>query len=269
MGKKAKKGAAMTQEKIEGKNDPGQFGELSDGEVVTAMLRGEITITPLLSVKQIGMTVDLRLGTLFGVRNLDRLSHFDPVTFRRYQSKGSHQLLKYYEISRRVDPVDPFILHPGKFVLGCTLEYVVLRADISGVLEGRSGWAREGLNVHSTASFIHPGHSGSIVFELSNMGSHPLPLYPGSRVAQIRFTRQQYRNISPYGSHRGDKYGSTIHSDGQMRQSPDHSVEFAPAADSRLTMFGRPWQDWEFERIAAEKRRREEEEQEVDAKRKG
>ena len=230
-----------------------EFGELSDSEVVAALLNREIIITPLLSVRQVGMTVDLRLGTLFGVRNLDKLTHFDPVAFRANQREGLHRLLKYYDISKRIDPTEPFILHPGRFVLGCTLEYVILRPNISGVLEGRSGWAREGLNVHSTASFIHPGHSGSIVFELSNVGSHPLPLYPGTRVAQIRFTRHRYANATPYGSGREDKYGSTI------RLGEAAVDQFEPAAggsDSRLTMFGRPWQDWEFAKIAEERRRR-------------
>src|SRR5690348_6552074 len=94
-----------------------EVGELSDSEVVAALLNREIVITPLLSVRQIGMTVDLRLGTLFGVRNLDKLTHFDPVTFRESQSEGSHKLLKYYDISKRIDPTEPFILHPGRFVL--------------------------------------------------------------------------------------------------------------------------------------------------------
>jgi dCTP deaminase len=233
-----------------------QFGELSDSEVVTALLNREITITPLLSVKQIGMTVDLRLGTLFGVRNLAKLTHFDPVWFRQNQSGGSHKLLKYYDISKRVDPTEPFILHPGRFVLGCTLEYVILKSNISGVLEGRSGWAREGLNVHSTASFIHPGHSGSIVFELSNVGSHPLPLYPGTRVAQIRFTRLRYANVAPYGSRVEDKYGNSMRLRETSGTAVEDQAELMTATDSRLTMFGRPWQDWEFARIADEKRGR-------------
>jgi dCTP deaminase len=232
-----------------------EVGELSDSEVVAALLNREIVITPLLSVRQFGMTVDLRLGTLFGVRNLDKLTHFDPVTFRESQSEGSHKLLRYYDISKRIDPTEPFILHPGRFVLGCTLEYVILRPNISGVLEGRSGWAREGLNVHSTASFIHPGHSGSIVFELSNVGSHPLPLYPGTRVAQIRFTRHRYANAAPYGSRSEDKYGSAVRRHDAPASAARQSKS-TTGADSRLTMFGRPWQDWEFERIADEKDRR-------------
>jgi dCTP deaminase len=201
------------------------------------------------------MTVDLRLGSVFGVRTMDKLTHFDPVTFRQSQQAGSRSLLKYYEVIKRVDPVEPFILHPGRFVLGCTLEYVVLPSNISGVLEGRSGWAREGLNVHSTASFIHPGHSGSIVFELSNVGSHPLPLYPGTRLAQIRFTRLRYPNFQPYGSRAEDKYGSTIEFQRVGAPTKGRPATLT-ATDTRLAMFGRPWQDWEFEKIAGEKQRR-------------
>jgi dCTP deaminase len=226
------------------------IGQLSDAEVVAALLAEEIIITPLLSVKQIGMTVDLRLGTVFGVRKLDRLGQFDPVFFRNLQSTEPQGLSKYYDIIKRVDPTEPFILHAGKFVLGTTLEYLVLRSHISGVLEGRSGWAREGLNVHSTASFIHPGHKGSIVFELSNVGSHPLPLYPGTRVAQIRFTRLRHENKVPYGSRPEDKYGSGV----QLSEAIGTRGR-SSATDTGLAMFGRPWQDWEFEKIFEERRR--------------
>jgi dCTP deaminase len=218
--------------------------------VVAAILSDEIVVTPLISVKQIGMTVDLRLGTVFGVRKLDRLTHFDPVDFREEQAKGFFRLLKYYEIIKRVDPTVPFILHPGRFALGSTLEYVILPDDISGILEGRSGWAREGLNVHSTASFIHPGHTGSIVFELNNVGSHPLPLYPGTRVAQMRFVRHRFKNTYAYGHGDDDKYGIRVHAHGVETAG---RIPISLSSDSQLTMFGRPWQDWEFGRIAEAK----------------
>ena len=120
-----------------------------------------------------------------------------------------------------LDPRIPFILHPGQFALGSTLEYIELPANIGAQLEGRSSWAREGLNVHSTAGLIHPGHRGVIVFELQNVGTHPLPLYAGTRVAQLLFYRLPNASRKPY-SKENRYFGMTE------------------------TQFGAPWKDWEF-----------------------
>jgi len=208
--------------------DP-NFGRiLSDAEVVYYLLKGEkIVVTPLLDSAQVKSTIDLRLGTDFVVKKMDRFTHLDPITLHRVQKKDPEAVLQIYDVIKRPDPRSSFILHPKHFALGCTLEYVYLSPEIGGILEGRSSWAREGLNVHSTAGFIHPGHRGIIVFELSNSGSHPIPLHPGMRVAQLLLYELANSTELPYGPDVAAKYTKYV-----------------------ATNFGRPWEDWEFACLA-------------------
>ena len=82
---------------------------------------------------------------------------------------------------------DPFILHPGEFVLGATLERVALPDDLVARLEGKSSLGRLGLLIHSTAGFVDPGFDGQLTLELSNVANLPITLYPGMRIGQISF----------------------------------------------------------------------------------
>ncbi len=177
---------------------------LTDAEVVFELLRTNIRVTPLLRASQLGPTVDLRLGTEFIVKKMDRLEFFNILQFNRQSKEGGLEITRYYERVRILDFRTPFVLHPGQFALGSTLEYVKLPPNIGAQLEGRSSWAREGLNVHSTAGLIHPGHRGVIVFELQNMGTHPLPLFAGTRVAQLLFYRLPLVSQRPYS--KGSRY---------------------------------------------------------------
>lgn len=205
------------------------FGE---AEIVTAMLNKEIVVTPLISTSQINSTIDLRLGTEFIVKRMDGLTHFDPVEFRTMWEEDPEQITRYYERIKRVlkpdakrpdVPIRPFILHPGQFALGCTLEYVRLAPSIGAFLEGVSSWAREALNVHSTAGIIHPGHDGIITFELHNLGTNPITLYAGTKVAQLLLYRASI----------GEPYMNR----GKYRRNVSTSI-------------GRPWEDWEYKAIA-------------------
>lgn len=158
---------------------------LSDWEIIQAILANKITITPLMNAnKQIGSSsIDVRLGTEFKLIRIVKQTHFD-LSVGVDKMKN---LIKEYIEMIHVIPMEPFVLHPGEFALGSTLEYIKLSNDITGRLEGRSTWGRVGLQVHSTAGFIDPGFEGTLTFELHNMGKLPLPLYPGVRVAQISF----------------------------------------------------------------------------------
>jgi|ERR1700674_501727 len=206
---------------------------LTDSEVVYALLTNAIVVTPLLSKSQVGATLDLRLGTEFVVKKMDRLTHIDPIWFNQLERSDPEVMVRFYETVKLVDPTTAFVLHPGQFALGCTLEYIDLPPQIGGMLEGRSSWAREGLNVHSTAGLIHPGHKGVIVFELLNAGSHPIPLYPGIRVAQLLLYELDSVTRQPYGLRDDSKYSRYV-----------------------ATNFGRPWADWEFECLGQKSRRR-------------
>ncbi len=102
---------------------------------------------------------------------------------------------------------DPFILHPGEFVLGSTLEVVGLADDIVARLEGKSSLGRLGLLIHSTAGFIDPGFKGQVTLELSNVANLPIKIYPGMKIGQISFYQMTTPADTPYGSPElGSKY---------------------------------------------------------------
>ena len=95
---------------------------------------------------------------------------------------------------------DPFILHPGEFVLGSTLERVAVPNDLVARLEGKSSLGRLGLLIHSTAGFVDAGFDGQLTLELSNVASLPITLYPGMKIGQISFQQMTTEADNPYGS---------------------------------------------------------------------
>jgi dCTP deaminase len=101
----------------------------------------------------------------------------------------------------------PFILHPGEFVLGQTLERVTLPDDIVARLEGKSSLGRLGLLIHSTAGFVDAGFSGNLTLELSNVANLPVTIYFRMPIGQISFMRMDQPVERPYGSDEtGSKY---------------------------------------------------------------
>ena len=95
---------------------------------------------------------------------------------------------------------EPFILHPGEFVLGSTYEQVTLPDDVAARLEGKSSLGRLGLLTHSTAGFVDPGFSGHVTLELSNVANLPIVLTPGMAIGQISFMTMTTPVDRPYGS---------------------------------------------------------------------
>lgn len=141
-------------------------------------------------------SIDVRLDRLFRVFNNSRYTHIDP-------KEPQEDLTKLVE----VPDGEAFILHPGEFVLGSTLESFTIPADLAGRLEGKSSLGRLGLVTHSTAGFIDPGFSGYITFELSNAANLPIALYPGMKVGQLALFRMSSPAETPYGSSAlGSKY---------------------------------------------------------------
>ena len=104
-----------------------------------------------------------------------------------------------------VDPAEPFILHPGEFVLGSTYEFVTLPDDVAARLEGKSSLGRLGLLTHSTAGFVDPGFRGHVTLELSNVATLPIKLWPGMKIGQLCFFKLTSPSEHPYGS---EKYSS-------------------------------------------------------------
>ena len=106
-----------------------------------------------------------------------------------------------------IDDDRPFILHPGEFVLGSTLERVTLPDDLVARLEGKSSLGRLGLLIHSTAGFIDPGWDGHVTLELSNVANLPITIYHGMKIGQISFMQLSEPTSKPYGTASlGSKY---------------------------------------------------------------
>src|SRR5689334_16779472 len=119
-------------------------------------------------------SIDIRLDRYFRVFDNTRYTHIDPQ-------------LRQDELTTLVeaDGDEPFVLHPGEFVLGSTFEAVTLPDDLAGRLEGKSSLGRLGLLTHSTAGFIDPGFTGHITLELSNVANLPITLWPGMKIGQL------------------------------------------------------------------------------------
>jgi dCTP deaminase len=155
-----------------------------------------LIVTPILSPQQIGETsLDVRLGNQFIVFRTHRFGIFEPVGMStKFQPRKTQE--------RQVIPFwDRLVLHPGVLVLACTFEYVSIPGDLECQVEGRSSWARLGLQV-STASSIEPGFKGVITLELSNVATVPLTLRPGIRIAQLIFRKAEPPVENPYSGKR-------------------------------------------------------------------
>jgi dCTP deaminase len=152
----------------------------SDRDIKRLLAEGRITITPAPDLEtQLGScSLDLRLSNEFSVFEYNKHPFIDVR-----DGKASRDVMKPIT----VDPDQPFVLHPGSFVLAITLEHVELPDDVVARLEGRSSLGRLGIIVHATASVIDPGWRGRIVLELANHGPMPVALYPSMRVCSVTF----------------------------------------------------------------------------------
>ncbi|CAN5542019.1 MAG: dCTP deaminase [Nocardioidaceae bacterium] len=168
--------------------------QLSDRDIRAELDAGRIKLDPFDEAMMQPSSIDIRLDRFFRVFENHRYPHIDPA---QEQS----------ELTREVEPVgdEPFILHPGEFVLGSTYELIALPDDIAARLEGKSSLGRLGLLTHSTAGFIDPGFSGHVTLELSNVATLPIKLYPGMKIGQFCFFRLSSPSEHPYGS---SVYGS-------------------------------------------------------------
>ncbi len=156
----------------------------------------ELVITPILSESQIGDTsVDVRLSNQFIVFRIHKCGVFQP-----YKTPSAN--LRKMQERQVVRFGKNFILHPGMLVLASTLEYISMPSNLECQVEGRSSWARIGLQI-ATASSIEPGFKGVVTLELSNVGTIPLELYPGVRIAQLLFHDAEPSIEKPYvGEHK-------------------------------------------------------------------
>ncbi|HSO69253.1 MAG TPA: dCTP deaminase [Arachnia sp.] len=180
---------------------------LSDRDILAEVHTGGILLEPWDPGMVQPSSVDVRLDKFFRVFENHRYPSIDPA-------------VEQPDLTRLIEtPVDePFVLHPGEFVLGSTYERVTLGAAVAARLEGKSSLGRLGLLTHSTAGFIDPGFSGHVTLELSNMATLPVKLWPGMKIGQLCFFQLSSPAEHPYGS---SQYGSRYQ--GQRGPTPSRS----------------------------------------------
>jgi len=162
---------------------------LSDGSIREALASGRIAVEPMADGALQPSSVDVRLA-----------SHFRVFANHRYQAIDPREPQPDLTVPVEASDEHPFVLHPGEFALGSTLERVRLADDVVARLEGKSSLARLGLVVHSTAGFIDAGFEGDVTLELSNVATLPILLHPGMRIAQLAFFPLDRPAERPYGS---------------------------------------------------------------------
>jgi dCTP deaminase len=161
---------------------------LSDHTIKLEMAAGHIVVDPCDPDDIQPSSVDLHLGDDFQVFRNSRYPYIDP-------SREQPGLTERVKASRE----EPFVLHPGEFVLGTTVERIVLPDDIVGRLEGKSSLGRLGLLIHSTAGYVDPGWEGRLTLELSNVANLPILLTPSMKIGQISFSKMTTIVDRPYG----------------------------------------------------------------------
>jgi dCTP deaminase len=182
---------------------------LSDGTIRRLVEDGRIKIDPWDESLVQPASVDLRLGDSFRVFHNHRTSSID---LRDPPQNLTEEV--------RVTGDEPFVIHPGEFALGRTLEWVELPDDIVARIEGKSSLGRLGLIVHATAGFCDPGWKGTLTLELANLTRVPIRLYHGLAIAQLSFMALDAPAERPYGheelgSHYQGQVGATASRYGQ------------------------------------------------------
>jgi len=181
---------------------------LSDRDIKSEISLGRIKLEPYDAAMVQPASVDIRLDRFFRTFENHKYQFIDPA-------QEQEDLTRAVEVA----PNEPFILHPGEFVLGSTYEVVTLPDDIAARVEGKSSLGRLGLLTHATAGFVDPGFSGHVTLELSNVANLPVTLWPGMKIGQLCFIKMSSSSEHPYGS---GVYGSRY----QNQRGPTASRSF-------------------------------------------
>lgn len=176
---------------------------LSDGTILSLIRQGIITIEPWEIALVQPASVDVRLGNTFRV-------------FHNHRTTAIDLSRPVIDLTERVEIADdePFVLHPGEFCLGSTLERIELPDNIVARIEGKSSLGRLGLIVHATAGYIDPGWKGPLTLEMTNLTRVPIMLWARNLIAQLSFMWLDTPALRPYGhpdlgSHYQEQDGAT------------------------------------------------------------
>ena len=162
---------------------------MSDRDIRASIDANQIGLEPLDMDLLQPSSFDVRIDRFFRLFDNHKYAFIDP-------SEQQDDLTRLVEVAAD----EPFILHPGEFVLGSTYEFVSLPDNIAARLEGKSSLGRLGLVTHSTAGFVDPGFKGHVTLELSNMATLPIKLWPGMKIGQLCFFQLSSPSETPYGS---------------------------------------------------------------------
>ena len=170
---------------------------LPDHEIRALLDEGSLVIDPITDpMKQIRPAgVDLRLGNEF------RLFETSGIPYIDTRNRPGN-----YTKTIRIDDNEPFVVHPGEFVLGNIKEYIRMPSNLMGSVDGRSSMGRLGIVIHATSSSINPGWEGRFVLEITNIGKMPVALYPGHRIAKLTLHKLSSEPESCYASRKDTKY---------------------------------------------------------------
>ena len=181
---------------------------LSDRTIREELDEGRIVIEPLGDGHIQPASVDVRLDRQIA-------SFLSPERYSFIDIRSD--LTDLTRLEEIPDPL-PYILKPGQFILGSTLEHVELPDDVVARLEGKSSLGRLGLLIHSTAGYVDPGWKGQLTLEITNVAPVQITLYYGMKIGQISFLRLSTPADRPYGSSGlGSKY------QGQVGPTPTRS----------------------------------------------
>ena len=180
---------------------------ISDRDIRREIDEGRIGLDPYDPAMLQPASIDVRLDRFFRLFDNHKYPFIDPAA-------EQPELTRLVE----VDASEPFILHPGEFVLGSTYEQITLPDDVAARVEGKSSLGRLGLLTHATAGFVDPGFSGHVTLELSNVATLPIKLWPGMKIGQLCFFQLTSPAEHPYGS---SEYGS--HYQGQRGPTASRS----------------------------------------------
>ena len=188
---------------------------LADRTIARLLREGRIVIEPYDEDLLQPSSVDVRVDRFFRVFHNNRYPFIDVRVDRFFRVFHNNRYpyidvkVEQGELTELVEVEDeqPFVLHPGEFVLGSTLERIRLPDDLVARLEGKSSLGRLGLLIHSTAGFIDPGWDGHVTLELSNVANLPITIYHAMKIGQLSFVQLTEAAEHPYGSGElGSKY---------------------------------------------------------------
>jgi dCTP deaminase len=162
---------------------------LSDRDILAQVEAGRVRLDPYDAGMVQPSSIDIRLDRHFRLFDNHKYPYIDPA-------EEQPELTRAFEVMDG----EPFVLHPGEFVLGSTYEGVTLPDDIAARVEGKSSLGRLGLLTHATAGFVDPGFSGHVTLELSNVATLPIKLWPGMKIGQLCFFQLTSPSLHPYGS---------------------------------------------------------------------